>query len=166
MSWPSVLWSAGGAVSSLFSGICEVTAAAICPNCAVVELAAQSNLRQAFDFCDHKGEGKIPSSELGNALRSAGKRLTNENVERFKKDADTAGGSVDFDQFQAFYEQVCGADGMMRRRVFPRACDLCELFVALCVASPVCIGIEVDGLLRCGMLLMRCLSDGRSFVTG
>lgn len=50
---------------------------------------------------------KIDSSKLGEALRSVGKKLTNENVETLKKKADDeCNGGLTFDDFKRFVEEA------------------------------------------------------------
>jgi len=62
-------------------------------------------LREAFDLHDHQGKNRIASAELGNALRSVGKRLTNEHVKRLvKKCDDEFQGSLSFDDFKTFFK--------------------------------------------------------------
>eukprot|EP00954_Amorphochlora_amoebiformis_P014621 1143920-Amorphochlora_amoeboformis.AAC.2 len=50
---------------------------------------------------------KIDTSKLGEALRSVGKRLTNENIEALKKQADSeCNGGVTFDQFKKYVDEA------------------------------------------------------------
>eukprot|EP00468_Gymnochlora_sp_CCMP2014_P011182 CAMPEP_0167764782 /NCGR_PEP_ID=MMETSP0110_2-20121227/14259_1 /TAXON_ID=629695 /ORGANISM="Gymnochlora sp., Strain CCMP2014" /LENGTH=134 /DNA_ID=CAMNT_0007652295 /DNA_START=33 /DNA_END=437 /DNA_ORIENTATION=+ len=51
--------------------------------------------------------GKIETSKLGEALRSVGKRLTNDMIGKLKADADkTCNDGVDFKKFQDYVEQA------------------------------------------------------------
>ena len=64
---------------------------------------SETTLREAFDLHDHNGNQSITSQELGNALRSVGKRLTEENVASLVRRADADhGGSLSFDDFKNF----------------------------------------------------------------
>jgi len=64
---------------------------------------AEQAWKEAFDLHDHAGAKKIASAELGNALRSVGKRLTNEHIARLKSKADAElGGALSFDDFKQY----------------------------------------------------------------
>ncbi len=71
------------------------------------EIKEERLLKEAFDLHDHEGKGEILAAELGSALRSVGKRLTEEHVAKFTKEANDKGGKVKFDAFLAFVQQVC-----------------------------------------------------------
>jgi hypothetical protein len=43
----------------------------------------EKRLREAFSFHDEKGDGKLPASQVGNALRACGRKLTEEDVEEY-----------------------------------------------------------------------------------
>jgi len=64
-------------------------------------------LREAFDMTDIEGKKWIPPAKIGSALRSVGKRLTDEQVEKFKKQAEEKNeGKVDFDAFKLLVEEA------------------------------------------------------------
>jgi len=67
--------------------------------------AFQKRMKEAFDLHDKKGAKSIPTSELGSALRSVGKRLTNDHITQLSKKADTeCGGKITFEDFKKFVE--------------------------------------------------------------
>jgi len=67
------------------------------------QAVSEQALKEAFDLHDHTGGKKISSAELGNALRSVGKRLTNESVKKLTQKADTElKGSLTFDDFKNY----------------------------------------------------------------
>lgn len=59
-------------------------------------------IEEAFRMFDLDYSQRIPSSSLGTALRSLGKRLTEEQIAKMKATADEAGGFVSLDQFRSF----------------------------------------------------------------
>jgi len=67
----------------------------------------EKRLREAFDLHDRKGNNYLPSSELGNALRCVGKRLTQDNVKTLVKKADSdCDGKISFDDFKRYVDQA------------------------------------------------------------
>jgi len=62
-------------------------------------------MREAFALHDRKAAKTIPTSELGNALRSVGKRLTAEHVKTLSERADRElAGKLTYDDFVRFVE--------------------------------------------------------------
>jgi Ca2+-binding EF-hand superfamily protein len=60
-------------------------------------------LKEVFSLADAKSSGSIPSSMLGDCLRAAGKRITQEGVDVLVAKAGT---TVTFSQFQDLYQQA------------------------------------------------------------
>ena len=68
----------------------------------MAELKEEELYLEAFNLQIPQNK-KIDSSKLGEALRSVGKRLTNENIETLKKKADDeCNGGITFDDFKRF----------------------------------------------------------------
>mmetsp|Transcript_32040 Transcript_32040/g.78028 ORF Transcript_32040/g.78028 Transcript_32040/m.78028 type:complete len:147 (-) Transcript_32040:7067-7507(-) len=66
------------------------------------EIKESELLLEAFNL-QMPQDKKIDSSKLGEALRSVGKKLTNENIEALKKQADAeCNGGLTFDDFKRF----------------------------------------------------------------
>lgn len=59
-------------------------------------------VEEAFRMFDTEYSQKIPANSLGPALRSLGKRLTEEQVAAMKATANEAGGLVTLEQFKGF----------------------------------------------------------------
>lgn len=67
--------------------------------------AEQKKIKEAFDLSDHKGKKQITSSEIGNALKSAGRRISPEAVKMLVKKADEEQkGVLDLEQFKKYYQ--------------------------------------------------------------
>ncbi|GAB5364296.1 hypothetical protein AAMO2058_000957400 [Amorphochlora amoebiformis] len=72
----------------------------------MAEMSQEELLLEAFNLAMPKDK-KIDTSKLGEALRSVGKRLTNENIEALKKQADSeCNGGVTFDQFKKYVDEA------------------------------------------------------------
>ena len=68
----------------------------------MAELKQEELYLEAFNLQMPKDK-KIDSSKLGEALRSVGKRLTNENIETLRKQADAeCNGGLTFDDFKKY----------------------------------------------------------------
>lgn len=67
---------------------------------------ASVTLEETFALFDTGGAGSFPSADLGQALRSLGKRLTEDSVASLKGQADTKGGKVSLDDFKDFVLQA------------------------------------------------------------
>uniref|UniRef100_A0A7S2TMJ6 Calmodulin n=1 Tax=Lotharella oceanica TaxID=641309 RepID=A0A7S2TMJ6_9EUKA len=68
----------------------------------MAELKEEELYLEAFNLQIPQNK-KIDSSKLGEALRSVGKRLTNENIEALKKKADSeCNGGLTFEDFKKF----------------------------------------------------------------
>eukprot|EP00456_Euglypha_rotunda_P013746 TRINITY_DN1418_c0_g1_i13.p1 TRINITY_DN1418_c0_g1~~TRINITY_DN1418_c0_g1_i13.p1 ORF type:complete len:125 (-),score=38.70 TRINITY_DN1418_c0_g1_i13:38-412(-) len=63
-------------------------------------------LKEAFDMTDIEGNEFIVPSKLGPALRSVGKRLTDDQMQAFQKDAEAKGGKIKFEDFKAYVEEA------------------------------------------------------------
>jgi len=72
---------------------------------------------------------KIPSSSLGPALRSLGKRLTEEQIAKMRASVDETGGFVSLDHFQRFvsdasHSQKTETEIELAFRIFERASEM------------------------------------------
>jgi len=67
------------------------------------EKQRERTLREAFDMHDKEGKEFLGVEELGSALRSVGKRLTEDGVAQMRKKAqDECGGKIAFSDFKHY----------------------------------------------------------------
>jgi len=60
---------------------------------------------EVFNFFDVEGNNSIPAERLGEALRSLGRRLTEENVKSLTDKAKEGGGTISLEQFKEFLNE-------------------------------------------------------------